>query len=366
MKYKLTLRFALAYIAVGILGFFSIPTLVSAFVDRFLQRLASGGGYPNLIAHTDAITALKFDLLDYCYLTFGIVYLLSFFLLLLYLFTVRRPMRKLVAAAEKYASGEFDTVFPENSNDEIGFIGNTMNYMAMELASLEEDQSKFISNVSHDFRSPLTSIKGYAQAMADGTIPPKLQEKYLNIIIYETERLDHLTQSILELNKYRANGIFLDISTFDIQGLIREILPAFEVQLQQRNLTFELNLLPGTLTVKADRPRISQVLHNLLDNAIKFSTPDSSIRISTSLRHGKVFVSVKDHGIGIPKESIGKIWDRFYKTDLSRGKDKKGSGLGLSIVKEIIHAHHENINVISTEGVGTEFIFTLSLETAKL
>jgi signal transduction histidine kinase len=113
--------------------------------------------------------------------------------------------------------------------------------------------------------------------------------------------------------------------------------------------------------VTADSSKIDQVLHNLIDNAVKFSNYDSTITIETTARNGKVFVSVKDTGIGIPKDSLNKIWDRFYKTDLSRGKDKKGTGLGLSIVKEIIHAHHENINVISTEGIGTEFIFTLTL-----
>ena len=107
--------------------------------------------------------------------------------------------------------------------------------------------------------------------------------------------------------------------------------------------------------------KIQQVLYNLIDNAIKFSNSNSSIKIETSIKNEKVFISVKDSGIGIPKDSLKKIWERFYKTDVSRGKDKRGSGLGLSIVKEIIQAHNENINVISTEGVGTEFIFTLPL-----
>jgi signal transduction histidine kinase len=121
----------------------------------------------------------------------------------------------------------------------------------------------------------------------------------------------------------------------------------------------ELVLTGERLCVHADQSKVQQIIYNLTDNAIKFSSRDSSICIETSVKNGKVFVAVKDHGIGIPKEAIGKIWERFYKTDLSRGKDKKGTGIGLSIVKEIIQAHGENINVISTEGVGTEFIFTL-------
>ena len=125
------------------------------------------------------------------------------------------------------------------------------------------------------------------------------------------------------------------------------------------NIVLDLVLTGEEVYVHADKSKIQQIIYNLTDNAIKFSHHDSSIRIETHVKNEKVFVAVKDSGIGIPKESLGKIWERFYKTDLSRGKDKKGTGIGLAIVKEIIQAHGENINVISTEGVGTEFIFTL-------
>lgn len=231
--------------------------------------------------------------------------------------------------------------------------------MANELNTLEDDQRKFISNVSHDFRSPLTSIKGYVEAMLDGTIPPEMQEKYLNIIVFETDRLSKLTQSLLELNKYGSHGSMLDVSEFDINQLIKMTCLTFEGTCKAKRISFHLILTGKTLYVKADMSKIQQVVYNLIDNAIKFSHHDSEITIETTKKSEKVFVSVKDTGIGIPKDSQNKIFERFYKTDLSRGKDKKGSGLGLSIVKEIIQAHDENINVISTEGVGTEFIFTL-------
>ena len=126
-----------------------------------------------------------------------------------------------------------------------------------------------------------------------------------------------------------------------------------------KHIAIELVLTDDKMLVNADMSKIQQVLYNLLDNAIKFSHHDSSIKIETPEKHSKVFVSVKDSGIGIPKEDQKLIFDRFYKSDASRGKDKKGTGLGLSIVKEIIKAHEENINVISTQGVGTEFIFSL-------
>ena len=126
-----------------------------------------------------------------------------------------------------------------------------------------------------------------------------------------------------------------------------------------RKISIKLLLAGKMLFVSADKPKIQQVLYNLLDNAIKFSANDSEILIETTERGGKIFLSVKDHGIGIPKNEWNKVWERFYKSDLSRGKDKKGTGLGLSIVKEILQAHGENINLVSTEGVGTEFIFSL-------
>ena len=247
-------------------------------------------------------------------------------------------------------------------NNEIGYLSASLNYMADEMNTLEEDQRKFISNVSHDFRSPLTSIKGYIEAMLDGTIPPEMQEKYLRTILFETERLTKLTAGILELNKYGAHGrTILDISTFDIHAIIKHTLQTFEGTCIEKRITFEVILTGAELMVSADMAKIQQVLYNLIDNAIKFSHHDSVITIETTLKNEKVFVSVKDRGVGIPKESLGKIWERFYKSDSSRGRDKKGTGLGLSIVKDIISAHNENINVISTEDVGTEFIFTLPL-----
>ena len=185
------------------------------------------------------------------------------------------------------------------------------------------------------------------------------QDKYLNIISHEADRLEKLTRSLLVLNDLDERKRMMNIRKFDINDVIKNTANAFEVICSKKNIDLELLLSGRELFVEADMEQIQQVLYNLLDNAIKFSNDNSSINIETSVKNDKVFVSVKDHGIGIPKDSLSKVWDRFYKTDTSRGKDRKGTGLGLSIVKEIIKAHNQNINVISTEGVGTEFIFTL-------
>lgn len=301
----------------------------------------------------------QYELLNGFYLSLIFLLLLALVILLTFYFTVYRPLQTILKAAASYANGNFETPLELSRHDEIGTLADTMHFMAVELNALENDQHKFVSNVSHDFRSPLTSIKGYAQAMADGTIPVELQGKYLDVIIFEAERLEKLTQSLLELNKYGTKGIYLDLSVFDLNELIKRTILMFEGRCKEKMLSFDLILTGDQLYVRADAAKIDQVIHNLVDNAFKFSHSNSVITIETTLRNGKVFVSVKDQGIGIPKESISRIWERFYKSDASRGKDKKGTGLGLAIVKEIIHAHQENINVISTEGVGTEFIFTL-------
>ena len=317
--------------------------------------------YVFMCASLSTVSETQSDLLNGAYLTFLILFLLSLIVLVIFILTVHIPMKRLVKAASHYNQNDYEYPLEIHQSDELGFTAATFHYMTHELSTLEEDQRKFVSNVSHDFRSPLTSIKGYAQAMADGTIPPELQEKYLNVIIFEAERLEKLTQELLDLNKYGSKGYFLDISSFDLNECIRMTVESFEQTSKEKQISFRLVLTGDTLFVMADMARIQQVLHNLIDNAIKFSHHDSTIAIETTVKNDKVFVSVKDTGIGIPRDSIGKIWDRFYKTDLSRGKDKKGTGLGLAIVKEIINAHHENINVVSTENVGTEFIFSLPL-----
>lgn len=292
-------------------------------------------------------------------ITMIVIYLLSFMILLAFQFFVYRPLRKVTEAAKQYASGNLEYEIPVNTEDEMGYLSASLNYMSSQLKDMEDYQKKFVANVSHDFRSPLTSIKGYVEAMVDGTIPSELHEKYLKIILFETERLTDLTQDLLTLNEFDTKNLLLNKEIFDIHEMIKNVAASFEGTCTQKKISIELLFATKHLNVYADKRKIQQVLYNLIDNAIKFSDPDSSITIETTRRGDKIYTSVKDDGIGIPRNSLNKIWERFYKSDLSRGKDKKGTGLGLAIVKEAIQAHGENINVISTEGVGTEFIFSL-------
>lgn len=315
-------------------------------------------GYVLIHLPVSQISQSQTSTLDILYITSAIIFGLSLIILLVFTQTVYLPLRKITVGANEYAAGNLDYRIRVKTHDEMGYLADTLNYMSDELNKMEEYQRNFIANVSHDFRSPLTSIKGYLEAILDGTIPPELYEKYLSRVISETERLHKLTESMLTLNSLDAKG-YLSRTNFDINRIIKDTAASFEGTCDAKNISFDLTFSDNIQMVYADMGKIQQVMYNLIDNAIKFSHNDSIIYIQASSRYEKVFVSVKDNGIGIPKDSVKKIWERFYKTDLSRGKDKRGTGLGLSIVKEIIQAHGENIDVISTEGVGTEFVFSL-------
>ncbi len=331
-----------------------VLTVIAPITNSFKVK-----GY--LVIHMD-ITNIEQSaegLLNISYLMLGVLLLLSMIILIFFTEMVYLPLKKIIHATEQYASGNMHYEFQVDSEDEIGYLAACLSYMASEIARSEDDQKKFIANVSHDFRSPLTSVKGYLEAMLDGTIPPEMHEKYLQIVLNETERLTKLTNSLLTLNNLNTRGMLIEKTDFDINAVVRRTAASFEGTCRHKNMSIELVLSGNVLFVHADLEKIQRILYNLTDNAIKFSHNNSSIRIETSEKRNKVLVSVKDTGIGIPKDDLKLIWDRFYKSDLSRGKDKKGTGLGLSIVREIIRAHDENINVISTPGEGSEFIFSL-------
>lgn len=303
---------------------------------------------------------LQGNIIRAIYVPFLVMLIISFAVLGLISGRIMRPIKKINAAAEQYSTGNFDVELDIKSGDEIGQLAASLEYMASELSKLEEYRKDFISNISHDFRSPLTSIKGYVEAIQDGTIPPEKQDRYLNIIVNETNRLSKLTTGLLELNKFDSYGIWLVAKDFDVLELVRMAMNSYEGKCIEKGIKIWLNNHCEYTVVHADKTKIQQVIYNLLDNAIKFTPGGKSIYITLTEKNEKIFISIKDEGCGISKDDLQKIWVRFYKVDSSRGKDKQGTGLGLSITKEIIKAHKENINVVSTEGVGTEFTFSLA------
>ena len=230
--------------------------------------------------------------------------IISFALLGIISGKIMRPIRKINSVAEQYSTGNFDTPMDIHSNDEIGQLASTLEYMASELEKLDDYRKAFISNISHDFRSPLTSIKGYIEAIQDGTIPPEKQSHYLDIVVQQTNRLTKLTSSLLELNNYDSYGIWLVCKDFDIVELVLSAINSFEGRCIEKQIAIRLNNHTEHSIVHADKTKIEQVIYNLLDNAIKFTPNGKSIYVTLSEKHDKIFVSVKDEGCGIPKDSL--------------------------------------------------------------
>lgn len=308
--------------------------------------------------------------------TIFFIYKITFITLLLalslaFIYTItfsahtNRTLEALNRTSKEVASGNFESRVDLSFAGEFGELAKNMNNMAEELGKLETMRKDFIANISHDFRSPLTSIKGFVQAILDGTIAPESQDRYLNIVLEETERLTSLTNNLLLLSRMENNQDFLERSPFDIHQIIRKVLLQFDQQIINKSLDVKLLFYKKDLFVYADMHQIQRVLYNLIDNAIKFSYFQGELIVETLVVKDKVEVSISDTGQGISQENLTYIWDRFHKADRSRGKDKKGIGLGLSIVKEIIKAHGESIDVFSQLERGTKFVFTLPIATSK-
>lgn len=346
------------YITGDFYGIYSEPIMTAAIPIASDYRTK---GYVLIHYPLSRLEPLHHQIMSQVYLIALALFGFSLIILILFTFAVYLPMRKISTAASQYAKGNltYGGLNHFRGDDEIGRLGVSLNFMASELNNLEEDQKKFIANISHDFRSPLTSMKGYIEAMEDGTIPPEMHQKYMGIVLFETERLTKLTSRLLTLNTWNTGRTRLNLTEVNVYELIKPILLSFEGKCAKKKIKFEFTTESTEYIAVMDKEKIEQVIYNLIDNAIKFSHNNSTIFISLQDKNDKIFVSVKDTGVGIPKDSISKIWERFYKTDSSRGRDKTGYGLGLSISREIIQSHGENINVISTEGVGTEFLFTL-------
>ena len=235
--------------------------------------------------------------------------------------------------------------------------------MAENLDKKDQDRRLFIASIAHDIRSPLTSIQGFIKAMRDGIIPEDKYDYYLGIIMEETERLATLSTNIVDMEKTQEKVLELHKTDFDLNTLIRDVLDVFEQRFREKNLTCCLILEEKETDVNADRKEIHRVIHNLLDNAVKFTPEGGKINIETTLpkEEKKVYMSISDNGIGMTDEERRHVFEAFYKADSSRGMDKTGSGLGLCAVKEILNAHGEIIVCKESDIGGTKFEFSLRL-----
>ncbi len=269
------------------------------------------------------------------------------------------PLKAMSKAAKSFAAGKLDIRVPVTGRDEISELAVAFNDMAASIANLENMRSSFLSNVSHDLRTPMTTISGFIDGILDGTIPEEKREYYLRVIGDEVRRLSRLVSALLDLSRIQAGDRKFTMSAFDICEMARVILISFEQKIDKKRLDVEFDVQEENIFVYADHDAIHQILYNICDNAVKFATEGGKYRIRIIERDKKIFVSVYNEGQGIPSEELPHVFDRFYKSDKSRGLDKTGVGLGLYISKTIVDAHEEEIWVKSKYGEYCEFVFTL-------
>lgn len=270
------------------------------------------------------------------------------------------PLREMSVAAKDFSKGNFHTRIRVRGSDEVAQLAAALNNMAESLENLEHLRSSFIANVSHDLRTPMTTIAGFIEEIRDGVIPPEKQDDYLGIIEAEVKRLSRLVASLLDLSRIQAGDRKFTMRPFDICEMGRQILISFEAQIEEKHLQVAFESDSDRVSVLADSDAIYQTFYNLCHNAVKFSREGGALRIRiTETKEKKVRVAVYNEGEGIPKEDLPYIFERFYKSDKSRGLDKSGLGLGLYIAKAIVDAHGESVWAESEPGKYCEFFFTL-------
>ncbi|SCZ77235.1 sensor histidine kinase [Acidaminobacter hydrogenoformans] len=285
--------------------------------------------------------------------------IVALFMLFSFSRAMSREIKDLNEIAKHVTSGNFDMRIQTRRQDEIGELAVSLNTMAEALMKLEETKQNFIANLSHDLRSPLQSIIGYTKALLDGTSEPDKQEKYLLIVLNESERLTKLVNDILDLSKIQSGHLVLKKMNFDLHALILNELDKFEGRIEQKALKVVVDFMDEGCQTYADYASIQRVFQNLIDNAVKFVDQGGKIEIKTELHDQKVLISLRNTGTVLLPEELQEIWQRFSKLDKSRSQHRASPGLGLAIVREIIKAHDERIEVLSTPEVGVLFQLTL-------
>lgn len=271
---------------------------------------------------------------------------------------ITRPLRQMTRAADRFAHGDFEVRVPVETRDEIGRLAEAFNQMAQDLDRLEQTRRGFVANVSHELRSPLTSIQGFINGILDGTVPEPEKEYYLGIVLDETRRLNKLISTLLDLSHMDSGQASISKQRFDINEMIARVLFRQESRINEKKMEVDIGFQNEACYVNADPDRMEQVMINLIDNAIKYGKEGGRIRLATRAAGGQVQVTVADDGQGIPPEDLPQVFERFYKVDKAHTSGE-GTGLGLSIVKSIMDQHGQSISVHSTPGEGTSFTLTL-------
>ena len=308
-----------------------------------------------------------FDLMFMFLMSSLISLALAFFIIYFQAKRISAPITKINRAAQNIARGDFSERVKISSKDEIGQLASTFNFMASNIEKSQEHQQRFVSDISHELRTPMTSIAGFVEGMLDGTISDDERNDYLEIVHDESLRLTRLVSDMLEMSKMHSQGFKPEITSFDINDLICSSLISLENKIEDKNLDVSVDFNPKTLVVLADKDQIKRVALNLLDNAIKFAFNSTTIGIKSYIFGGKAHISISNTSEKIGDTELKGLFNRFYKTDKSREVDRTGAGLGLFLVKNILRVHNQDITVKNTkkpedEHYVTTFEFTLELK----
>ena len=277
-----------------------------------------------------------------------------------------KPIKDMASAARNFAEGNFDArVYDTHRDDEIGELTEAFNAMADSLQRTEQQRREFIANISHELKTPMTTIAGYADGILDGVISPEEEKQYLRIISDESRRLSRLVRRMLDVSQLQSLDLIKQKSTFDLSESMRRVLVSMEKKITGRGLDVDVEIPEDPVLVLGDNDLITQVVYNLLENAVKFAAQDSTLFLGLEKKGEKAVVTVRNTGDTIPPEELPLLFERFHKSDRSRSADKDGVGLGLYIVRTILEQHHEKITTTSENGV-TTFSFTIQLAEDKL
>lgn len=288
-----------------------------------------------------------------------IVMLIAFIATYLASAQMTKPLRNMAQVVKKIENGDFSARITVDRQDEIGLLADAINKMVISVGELEGMRRDFVSSVSHELKTPMTTISGFVDGILDGTIPPEQQGKYLRIVSDETKRLSRLVNSMLQLSRLESGTTKINKTTFNLSDMIISVFLSFEQKIEAKNIEISGLDMLRPISLTADRDMIYQVVYNLTENAIKFTPEGGVITVKSIAEKQEVKFSIRNTGEGLRKQEMAKIFERFYKTDRSRSKDKTGMGFGLYIVKTILSLHGGKVSVSSVLGEYTQFDVTL-------
>lgn len=272
---------------------------------------------------------------------------------------ISKPVKEMTAVAKRIAAGDFSQRVSRDAEGELGILAASFNQMTVALGEMDEVQSSFISDVSHELRTPMTIISGFVDGVLDGTIPEEEHKKYLEIVLSEIKRLNRLVNDLLEMSRLNSGKIEYKMVPFDITENVRKAVVSFEKGIDEKHIDVSVDFEDDAMYVAGNSDSIYRVITNLMDNAVKFTPEGGQIKIKTETEGNKTVISIENSGNGLTEKELNHIWDRFYQTDKSRSAEKRGVGLGLYIVKNIMQAHNNEIYAESEEGKWTRFVFEL-------